>query len=216
MVLAGTYLLRYGSTISVHSRPARMFSHPEICVPQHYSIWLPQHHSCWRASFFAFCPGGRPAIYTIYIPYISLIYSIYIYNYMHIWRAARNVKTTPANNCGYLVCIEEGDLHYVFSVCVVHRQCGIIFLIVWSFSSSDLLMFSSSDLLIDFDCINRNDQIDWTHQSDWTDWIDRTDWMVQVHRCIPFRWCISIFCMLSGISPFALDLYSLCPLLVVF
>ena len=23
---------------------------------------------------------------------------MYIYNYMHIWRAARNVKITPANN----------------------------------------------------------------------------------------------------------------------
>ena len=55
-------------------------------------------HSCWLASFLAFCLGGRPAIYTIYIPYISLIYSIYTYNYMHIWRAARNVKITPANN----------------------------------------------------------------------------------------------------------------------
>ena len=55
-------------------------------------------HSCWRASFLAFCLGGRPAIYTIYIPYISLIYSMYISNYMHIWRATRNVKITPANN----------------------------------------------------------------------------------------------------------------------
>ena len=62
------------------------------------SIWSRPNHSCWLASFLAFCLGGRPAIYTIYIPYISLIYSIYIYNYMHIWRAARNVKTTPANN----------------------------------------------------------------------------------------------------------------------
>ena len=25
---------------------------------------------------------------------------MYTYNYMHIWRAARNVKTTPANNYG--------------------------------------------------------------------------------------------------------------------
>ena len=25
---------------------------------------------------------------------------MYMYNYMHIWRAARNVKTTPANNYG--------------------------------------------------------------------------------------------------------------------
>ena len=57
-----------------------------------------QQHSCWRASFLAFCLGRRPAIYTIYIPYISFIYSMYIYNYLHIWRAARNVKNPPANN----------------------------------------------------------------------------------------------------------------------
>ena len=25
-------------------------------------------HSCWRASFLAFCLGGRPAIYNINIP----------------------------------------------------------------------------------------------------------------------------------------------------
>ena len=60
-------------------------------------LWL-SHHSCWRASFLAFCLGGRPAIYTINIPYISFIYSMYIYNYLHIWRAARNVKNPPANN----------------------------------------------------------------------------------------------------------------------
>ena len=52
-------------------------------------------HSCWRASFLAFCLGGRPAIYTINIPYISFIYSMYIYNYLHIWRAARNVQNRP-------------------------------------------------------------------------------------------------------------------------
>ena len=57
-------------------------------------------HSCWRASFLAFCLGGRPAIYTIYIPYISMIYSMCTYNYIHIWRAARNVKNSPANNYG--------------------------------------------------------------------------------------------------------------------
>ena len=56
------------------------------------------NHSCWRTSFLAFCLGGRPAIYTIYIPYVSFIHSRYIYNYMHIWRAARNVKNPPANN----------------------------------------------------------------------------------------------------------------------
>ena len=56
------------------------------------------HHSCWRASFLGFCLGGRPAIYTIYIPYISFLYSMYIYNYMHIWQAARNVKNPPANS----------------------------------------------------------------------------------------------------------------------
>ena len=36
------------------------------------------YHSCWRASFLAFCLCGRPAIYTIYITYISCIYSMYI------------------------------------------------------------------------------------------------------------------------------------------
>ena len=35
-------------------------------------------HCCWRASFMAFCLGGRPAIYTIYIPCILCIYSMYI------------------------------------------------------------------------------------------------------------------------------------------
>ena len=56
------------------------------------------HHSFWRASILAFCLGGLPAIYTIYTPCISFICSMYVYNYIHIWRAARNVKKTPANN----------------------------------------------------------------------------------------------------------------------
>ena len=42
--------------------------------------------------------GGRPAIYSIDIPYISLVYSMYIYKYIHILRAARNVNNPPANN----------------------------------------------------------------------------------------------------------------------
>ena len=50
--------------------------------------------------FLAFCLGGRPTIYTIRIPPISLIYSMYIYNYSHVWRAARNCKNPPANNYG--------------------------------------------------------------------------------------------------------------------
>ena len=56
------------------------------------------HHSCWRASFLAFCLGGRPAIYTIYIPYTSFIYSMYIYNYIHTWLAACNVKNQFHSN----------------------------------------------------------------------------------------------------------------------
>ena len=55
-------------------------------------------HSCWRASVLAFCRGGRPVICIIYIPCISCTYSMYIYTYIHIWRAARNVKNLPANN----------------------------------------------------------------------------------------------------------------------
>ena len=71
------------------------------------------NHSCWRASFFTFCLGGRPVIYTIYKPYISFIYSMYIYNYILIWRAAHDVKHPPANNCdlqpGVYVCVWQID-----------------------------------------------------------------------------------------------------------
>ena len=52
-----------------------------------------REHSCWQASFLAFC-----RIYIIYIPLISFIYSMYTYNYIHIWRAARTVKNPPASN----------------------------------------------------------------------------------------------------------------------
>ena len=37
-------------------------------------------------------------MYTIYIPYILFIYSMYIYNYIHILRGTRNVINSPANN----------------------------------------------------------------------------------------------------------------------
>ena len=53
-------------------------------------------HSGWRASFLAFCLG----MYTIYIPCTSSVYSMYVYNYIHIWRAACNVQNPPANNYG--------------------------------------------------------------------------------------------------------------------
>ena len=59
-----------------------------------------RQHSCRRASFLAFCLCGRPAIYTIYKPYRSCIYSMLIYNYTHIWWATRNVKNPPANSYG--------------------------------------------------------------------------------------------------------------------
>ena len=55
-------------------------------------------HSCWRASFLASHLDGRPAKDTIYIPYISFMYSMYIYSYIHIWRADSSVNTPPANN----------------------------------------------------------------------------------------------------------------------
>ena len=76
------------------------------------------NHSCWWASFLACCLGGRPALYNIYIPHISLIYSMYIYNYMHIWRAGRNVKTTPANNYGYNRKVTQTSL--IFSLKKAH------------------------------------------------------------------------------------------------
>ena len=73
-------------------------------------------HSCWRAWFLAFCLGGRPAIYTRYIPYISFIYSMYIYNYMHVWRAARNVRDPPANNYAFqCICFSRHIVvHFTF------------------------------------------------------------------------------------------------------
>ena len=76
---------------------ARYNQHPR---ESHKTAAIDLLHSCWRASFLAFCLGRRPAKYTIYIPYISFIYSMYIYNYIHIWQAARNVKNSPANNYG--------------------------------------------------------------------------------------------------------------------
>ena len=109
---------------------ALVFNHLDVSIPLNPSC----QHSCWRASFLAFCLGGRPTIYTLYIPYISFIYSMYIqvcldnsdwlgvakvseleripsykgpsyrdkpvFNYLHIWRAARYVKNPPANNYG--------------------------------------------------------------------------------------------------------------------
>ena len=69
-----------------------------LCVQRTSCQRCAMHHSCWRASFLAFCLGGRPAICTIYIPDISFTYPMYIYNYLHLWRAARNVKNPPANN----------------------------------------------------------------------------------------------------------------------
>ena len=79
---------------------------PSIQLP--CMLHIHTHHSCWRASFLAFCLGGRPAICTIYIPDISFIYPMCIYNYLHLWRAARNVKNPPASNyaahCGKRLC----------------------------------------------------------------------------------------------------------------
>ena len=88
--------------------------HEKECVLDdlilHWWLWLQRYrstttmqrtlleHSCRQASFLSFCLCGRPAIYTIYVPYISCIYSMYIYNYIHTWRAARNVKNAPTNN----------------------------------------------------------------------------------------------------------------------
>ena len=88
--------------------------HEKECVLDdlilHWWLWLQRYrstttmqrtlleHSCRQASFLSFCLCGRPAIYTIYVPYISCIYSMYIYNYIHTWRAARNVERPPANN----------------------------------------------------------------------------------------------------------------------
>ena len=77
----------------MHVRP-----YNEICVAM---------HRCWRASFLAFCRGGQPAIYTIAIPYLSIVYSMYTYNYLHVWRAARKVKTPPADN--YVAMKHEGE-----------------------------------------------------------------------------------------------------------
>ena len=59
---------------------------------------LVAYHSCSQPSFLAFCLDGLPAIYTIYIPCIPFIYSMYKCKYIHIWRAARNVKIPPAKN----------------------------------------------------------------------------------------------------------------------
>ena len=44
-----------------------------------------------------FVLAGSPP-YILYIPYISFIYSMYVYNYIHIWQAARNVENPPASN----------------------------------------------------------------------------------------------------------------------
>ena len=37
-------------------------------------------------------------IYYTHTLYTPFIYSMYVYNYIHMWRAARNVKNPPANN----------------------------------------------------------------------------------------------------------------------
>ena len=80
-------------------KPQRKYHTPSLphqkCDARHYLrtvIRDTTYHSCWRASFLAFCLCGRPAIYTIYIPYTSLIFSMYTYNYTHIWRAARKCQ----------------------------------------------------------------------------------------------------------------------------
>ena len=61
-------------------------------------------HSCWRASFLAFCLGGRPAMYTMYIPYISCVYSMYIYTTIHIFGGPPAMsKTRPPTSMVYSI-----------------------------------------------------------------------------------------------------------------
>ena len=77
-----------------------------IKVSQYYVIWPEdivtdgplQRSCCWRESFLGFSSSASGWIYTVYIQYISRTYSLYIYNYIQIYRAARNDKGPPVNN----------------------------------------------------------------------------------------------------------------------
>ena len=51
----------------------------------------PHHIAVGGRNFWLFVLAGGP-------PYIPFIYSMYICNYLHIWRAARNGKNPSANN----------------------------------------------------------------------------------------------------------------------
>ena len=42
------------------------------------------NHSCWQAPFLAFLSFTGSWMYTMYIPYISCTYCMYIHNYIHI------------------------------------------------------------------------------------------------------------------------------------
>ena len=55
--------------------------------------------SCWRASFLPYVLTGGPP-YILCACLIYHVYTMYIYNSIHIWRATRNVKNPPANNYG--------------------------------------------------------------------------------------------------------------------
>ena len=60
-----------------------------------------------------------PAMYTIYIPYISLIYSMYIHKYIHIWRAAYNSRNLPAKNYRIRGFATHGDVQYTGDLAVM-------------------------------------------------------------------------------------------------
>ena len=47
---------------------------------------------------------------------------MYIYNYMHIWRAARNVKITPANNYGGIHDGRNGFVIYDIYITLVNQS----------------------------------------------------------------------------------------------
>ena len=67
------------------------------------------YHSCWRASFLAFCLGGRPAIYYIHTLYI--IYILYLYIRLYTYLACRPQCQQPARQQLCSMRVEPANTH---------------------------------------------------------------------------------------------------------
>ena len=63
---------------------------------------------------------------------------MYIYNYLHIWRAARNVKNPPANNYAVRRSVPHATAHGACGAsrrngtwCADHKACSCVQQLMW-------------------------------------------------------------------------------------